>query len=482
AKRGIHIILVLQNHGQFSARTNPEWASNPYNRANGGPLARPADFFTDPRARALTKQRYRYIVARWGYRTNLLAWELFNEVDLTDDYDSPAVAAWHAEMASYIKSIDPFDHPVTTSFSNPARDPRVWRLPEIDFTNTHFYGVPDIAALVVKHDGEKSDRYGKATFSAEFGPDWRGPSQADTAGVNLHNALWVSPFSGATATAMTWWWDNYIHPRDLYSHFRSLAAFLGDSSWLRPDRQPFVPQVRAATRGDLLIEANAGWAEKPADVRFVIDSGEVRRPEAVAQFLYGARYNTQYRTDPVRFEVVAEAPTALGVHVLVAARSGARLEAAIDGKAALREDFAPTDQDRSVDEVYWVSIPPGRHTVTFENTGTDWIQIGGYVLRGAVPRPRAFGLRSGEQILVWVQDRAHIWSRVVAGYEPVLIEGAEVIVPDVPPGGYAVEIWDSWAGRPLETRTLRATAEGLVVPLPPFRRDLALKIAPAASR
>src|SRR5690606_20912409 len=150
-----------------SARTNPEWEHNPYNARNGGPLASPEEFFTDERAKRLTQQRYRYIVARYGYRTNLLAWELFNEVDLTDGYDADAVSAWHREMAAYIKAIDPFGHPVTTSFSNPLLDPKVWSLPEIDFTNTHFYNATDMAASVTDHDARKFAAYGKATFTAE---------------------------------------------------------------------------------------------------------------------------------------------------------------------------------------------------------------------------------------------------------------------------------------------------------------------------
>src|SRR5690606_32503053 len=52
-RHGIAIMLVLQNHGQWSARTNPEWEHNPYNARNGGPLASPEEFFTDERAKRL---------------------------------------------------------------------------------------------------------------------------------------------------------------------------------------------------------------------------------------------------------------------------------------------------------------------------------------------------------------------------------------------------------------------------------------------
>jgi hypothetical protein len=83
-KNGIFFPDGLQHHGQYSTRTNPNWGENPWNAANGGFLAKPEDFFTDARAKALTKAKYRYIIARWGYSPSILAWELFNEVQYTD--------------------------------------------------------------------------------------------------------------------------------------------------------------------------------------------------------------------------------------------------------------------------------------------------------------------------------------------------------------------------------------------------------------
>eukprot|EP00698_Gefionella_okellyi_P017921 TRINITY_DN5320_c0_g1_i2.p1 TRINITY_DN5320_c0_g1~~TRINITY_DN5320_c0_g1_i2.p1 ORF type:complete len:309 (-),score=56.38 TRINITY_DN5320_c0_g1_i2:56-982(-) len=38
----------------------PAWSSNPYNAANGGPIANPQDFFTNPKACALFENRLRY--------------------------------------------------------------------------------------------------------------------------------------------------------------------------------------------------------------------------------------------------------------------------------------------------------------------------------------------------------------------------------------------------------------------------------------
>ena len=64
AQYGIRIQLVLLNHGAFSESTNPEWFASPYNQLNGGPLASPAEFATNPIAIKFWQQRLRYIAAR----------------------------------------------------------------------------------------------------------------------------------------------------------------------------------------------------------------------------------------------------------------------------------------------------------------------------------------------------------------------------------------------------------------------------------
>src|SRR3712207_803358 len=122
------------------------WLQNPYNRANGGPLASPQQFFTDERARRLFRQKLRYAVARWGYSTHLMAWEFWNEVDLTDQYASTAVRDWHAVMSRHLRELDPWDHLQSTSYARSEGDAAVDGLRELDFVQTHRYGPLDMAA------------------------------------------------------------------------------------------------------------------------------------------------------------------------------------------------------------------------------------------------------------------------------------------------------------------------------------------------
>jgi hypothetical protein len=229
-EKGIYLMLCLVNHGQLKAGEN--WSGNPYNRARGGPLSSPEQFFTDPAAKDLFKKRLRYLVSRYAYSTHLLAWEFFNEVDLTDNYNPANVASWHVEVASYLRSIDPYGHLITTSFAGPAEGDPVWRTSVLDFTQTHLYGpgFRDLAQAVSNEIKRKLSAYGKPTLIGEFAADWRWFDSPlyykDREGVEIHEGIWASCMSGSFGTAMLWWWDVYVEPFNLYYHYAALRRFL----------------------------------------------------------------------------------------------------------------------------------------------------------------------------------------------------------------------------------------------------------------
>jgi hypothetical protein len=241
-RHGIVVQLVL---------SNPEWGDNPYNAANGGPLATPADMFTDPTARALFKRRLRYIVARWGYAPNLI-WELWNEVDLSGG-DVASIVAWHEEMAGFLAATDTARHLRTTStfahwdFTRPTpRYDALWALPELDVVQLHVYAMGtdhavNFTTLLPRVVPLVADRYGKPVLVGEAGVDWRGPDQtnlADPTGQGLHEMVWSGVFSGSVGSAMTWWWDTVIEPKDQYPSFDGLVALLDGIAF---DREQFEP-------------------------------------------------------------------------------------------------------------------------------------------------------------------------------------------------------------------------------------------------
>jgi len=226
-EKGIYLMLCILNHGQFSAKTNPEWEHNPFNMKNGGYLNHPSEFFTNELAIKHFKDRLRYIVARWGYSTHIMSWELWNEVNWTDGYDGKVVNDWHSKMALYLKELDPYKHLVSSS-SALLEDP-VQEVAELDFINLHAYGLGNWCLDIPKHQKRQIKLYDKPVLFCEMGVDWRGGTSTrkmDPEGIHIHQGLWAGVMGNGAGTGMTWWWDSYIHPANLYYHFKPIRIFV----------------------------------------------------------------------------------------------------------------------------------------------------------------------------------------------------------------------------------------------------------------
>jgi hypothetical protein len=267
-RHGIAVMLCFGTYGEFTEGgffNEGQWKANPYNIANGGPCAKPEEFWTIEEARKLYQRRLRYLAARYGDRTSIHSWEFWNE--------AKAPAPWVAEMARCLKgtgefadrAADPYGHLVSTTYGTPE----VWRIPEIDFSQTHSYfkgDKPDHAPRV-HEDARAHAAFGKPHLMAEFGIDWRAPDakyDPDKKGVNLHNALWASAMSGGAGGALIWWWDNYVHPSNLYGQFTPLRKFADTVPWTAGEWKPLEAD---APRVNLygLVHGNTAilWAQNP---------------------------------------------------------------------------------------------------------------------------------------------------------------------------------------------------------------------------
>ena len=77
----MYLMISFDHHGMYQLN-DPTWggsnafwdSSNPYSTSNGGPCAKPNDFFTSSEAKHVYQKRLRYLVARYGYSTQLLNW------------------------------------------------------------------------------------------------------------------------------------------------------------------------------------------------------------------------------------------------------------------------------------------------------------------------------------------------------------------------------------------------------------------------
>lgn len=226
----IYVELTLINHGQFSSSVNSTWAENPYNAINGGILTKPDKFFSSGIAKRAYKNELLYIIGRYGYSDNILAWELFNEVNWTDnaELNNLTIKQWHDEMAKFIRSNDSYNHMITTSYNGETGS--AYSLKEIDFTNPHNYGYSKKNYNIALPQAlEKLYKmYNKPILHSEIGLNWESgyeTGKADPTGVSLRQQSWAGMLGGGAGGAMNWWWDSWLHPSNLYYQFKGAGAF-----------------------------------------------------------------------------------------------------------------------------------------------------------------------------------------------------------------------------------------------------------------
>ena len=184
-------------------------------------------FFVSDQAKARHRNYLRYIVARWGYSPAIGMWEFFNEIDNIQFRDNahpiPAadIVAWHAEMAAYLKSIDPFGHIVTTSISH--RDLEGLNdVKDMDINQKHIYrATSSIPETIVRYEAA----HGKPYVIGEFSFEWDWSKNFDDFGedmdLDFKRGLWYGLFSPTPITPMSWWWE-YFENRGMVPYFRNV--------------------------------------------------------------------------------------------------------------------------------------------------------------------------------------------------------------------------------------------------------------------
>jgi hypothetical protein len=238
---GLYFMLTFDWHGHLMEQGG--WKNSAYNQRNGGPARTPTEFFTLPAAREKYKNKLRYIVARWGYSTNIAAWEFFNEVDNAafTQQDSvliphDAITLWHSEMSRYLKDIDPYQHLVTTSISH--RD--ILGLNSVayfDFHQKHIYKHTEkIPAIYPNY----IQTYGKPYVVGEFGYRWEdaNPTYKDGFNYDYKRGLWYGLFSATPILPMTWWWELF-DDQQMTPYFRGVRTI--SDQMLAAGQGEFVP-------------------------------------------------------------------------------------------------------------------------------------------------------------------------------------------------------------------------------------------------
>lgn len=476
-ERGVNVTLVVNHHGQYSTGHNPIWDENPYNKANGGYLDAPSQFFTNERAKKDYRDKLRYIVARYGAFTNLMAWEFWNEVDLTSNFDMAVVRDWHEEMSAYLDSIDPYRHLRSTSGSGDVSP--LHRIDGIDYAQTHSYTNNLIERQQAVSKRYFEDEMHKPHFMAEMAYDWRGPTREDDEGVSLHNQLWSSVHSYDCGTAMTWWWDNWVRPKNLYHHFRILANYINDIDWEREQLTPTKVEIAPKTQNadEFTFIPLQGWGETDRETFEILSDGTVEGLNEATTFIHGNAHRNM-APNPV-FTVALDAPREFTIQLERVARAGAVLRIYVNDALVRSEVFAASSEDTTMSGDQGrivVSLAEGENSIKIRNAGNDWVELRSLSISQFVQRPVGFARGSDSRVIVWIQDRAH--RLVVFDQYPnaSALQPTTVNLPAYTSGEYRVVRFGPWSAARDTIGDFQAGEAGLEFPLHTFMRDVAFQI------
>ena len=492
--RGIYVMACLTDFREVcSFSDHGYWTQSPFNAANSGPCFVPEDFFKRPEAKKLYRRKLRYAVARWSAHPNLMAWEFFNEVNITEGWREipEKVRAWHREMGEYLRKLEPYDRPITSSFAG-IEDDVLWEQPNMDIPQRHFYLTPGSSFVDYAVSAQAAlARHGKPALIGEFGRRRNEFGEIDSAGVSLHNGLWASVMSGGCGTAMTWWWG-WVDEHGLWRKYADLQRFVEGVDWpveqfgalegavaCDPDPQVGFGSARVAP-------TVGSFRPAPFNAPVTVAIGSDGKPDdagLVARIQHGVR-NHRKLHNPVTFEVDSPRSGEFAVHVAgVSQHGGAGLTISVDGRVALAEDFPSRETDSvritRYDGRYAVPIPAGRHRVTVENLGKDWFMVAVYEFVGlrSAPPLRLLGLRGRRTILAWLWNETHLWYSPVLKLPRAKLQNASVTLRDVPPGTWRVRPYDPWKGEWGSGREAEVGADGkLVLTIEELRRDTAWRL------
>jgi hypothetical protein len=463
---GVHFQMTLQHHGQYSTTVDSNWAQNPYDITNNigstnGFLTNPVQFFTNTTAMALTQRKLRYAVARWGYSTSIMAWELFNEVQFTDAGQTGQwglIQSWHNAMALFLRSQDPYQHLITTSsdLTQPIWD-------QCDYYTHHDYPMDVITGLRDATD---------ITALQPVKPDYG--AECATNGVpryGVNAPLWAGLMNGQSGAEMPWWWDSMDGEND-YIYFRAVSDFitrsgLGEQAVLNKS----IPAVTGGANSPLAFAPGGGWATASQDT-FTVTNGAPDGIGSAPSYLQG---NFHRSMTPNGYIFIVNYPQSgtFSVQIIAIASSGAGLEIFLDGTVRTNISFPATSGDTPTNYTASIAVSAGAHSIQIYNPGLDWVNLGNLTLNPYVPVLSAYAVGNAGFSAVWVWNRTNVFNPSASSSATGTVQ-----VAGLNAGAYAGTWWDTFAGVAISNFTFTVTSSNLPVTLntPPILRSAALYI------
>jgi len=482
---GVYLQVVLQHHGQYSSKVDSNWRTNPWNAANpSGFLAGPTDFFTSPEAIRLTRMKYRYIVARWGYSPAVMAWELFNEIHWTDavreTHKEAAVAQWHSQMAAFIRSIDHYGHLVTASMDN-LQSPVV---ADMDYLQPHLY-VPNILTGVRRQSSATITTLNRPVFYGEVGDDHLTLSaQTKASGIDIVPPIWASLMGQCQIPAQPWQGLQLLQTNRL-GELGAVARFLAATKLgRRDDLTLFSALVECPEHVPLRLIGGQLWQKQPPqEITVPLDGRDSLDFVRIPRIYVGSKDSiAEGYSGRTTFHFDFPKPATLAFHLTDTNAAAGTIRISIDGTMSVEKCWSaqepqPDVKPKPYTDVIQVPISAGVHAVVVENPGSPgWFDLSQIDLGLNVPVLAATGQRSKDFLAVWVWHRNGVFS-----LQPFPAAQGAVLIDDVPPGIWEVIWWDTIEGIAGPPTTLSHPGGVLRIPTPPISRHAAVVLTRVAS-
>jgi hypothetical protein len=373
-------------------------------------------------------------------------------------------------MATYLKALDVYKHLVTTSYANNVNDPNTWNSPAIDFTQVHNYiNSPNVENALAGAVADNVAQFNKPAINGEFGIDPASSSLStiDPNGIHIHNSIWATAFSGAMGAGMSWWWDTYIDPKNLYVHYKSLSEFIATIALKTDNYKKTASSTSGGGTADLVLTPGIGFGLAGASA-YTIDAGGNIAPSAsqLSGYLFG-QFNPQYKSPPtftVNYPVAGQFKVVTGATI---SGSGGKINIYFNGTSLL-------DQAAAVNTTYSINVPAGPATIKVDNLGLDWISIANYTFTNIGSPLNTYILKSADakKIAGWVHNKKYNWQDVKDVGVPAVVSGAALSVPAMENGTYSVQFINCSTGAGVSTTTATATGGILSIPAPAVAWDL----------
>ncbi len=477
----VKILLNLICHGKFSSITNPNWDSNPYNLAanpTGGLINTPQEVWTNAQVQVYLKRLWRYYISRYAYSSALFSWELWNEMEWTDDYANQvaASAAWHQAAKDYFTSMDPYHHLVTTSYAHASGWPTsVWDA-GMDFTQEHNYGGTDMASYIHGTAAQMmASNPGKPFMQEELGISTTDSGASlDPTGLSIHESNWASLMSNCGGGAMPWWWDTWIYPSNLYYRWQGIAGFVQGEDLDSHGYTAVMPQVTTSVMADYTVSPGfTTWSAPAPGNNFTVNSNGTLTPAetSLGDRLYGSGYASSQ--NPPTFHVNYSAAGKFRI-TDVEEYSGSNnknnsLRIDLDGATVFTQN--PT----SMGSVYEISVPAGIHTIYVTNSGSDWIVVN-YAFTNYTGMLRCYALQGSHRVLGWVQSRNYNYWQQHLGTPLTQVNDGLVHLSGLSDNGnWRVTWWDTVLGSQSSSFDYTAYGKNLNFLVPGTSTDTAFK-------